>query len=99
MQFGSMNCHQHKTGQAVCSDAIQIANARMKGSHSVKRHRITIVSISFLPEVTHFLYFDVFNMRHSRRQRLSSQGEDNEVIQLNSIAKVSIGLFKCLSSY
>ncbi|XP_013999289.1 MAP/microtubule affinity-regulating kinase 3 isoform X3 [Salmo salar] len=37
-----MNCHQHKTGQAVCSDAIQIANARMKGSHSVKRHRITI---------------------------------------------------------
>ncbi|XP_052327281.1 MAP/microtubule affinity-regulating kinase 3-like isoform X3 [Oncorhynchus keta] len=37
-----MNCHQHKTGQAACSDAIQIANARMKGSHSVKRHRITI---------------------------------------------------------
>ncbi|XP_055729235.1 MAP/microtubule affinity-regulating kinase 3-like isoform X4 [Salvelinus fontinalis] len=37
-----MNCHQHKTRQAVCSDAIQIANARMKGSHSVKRHRITI---------------------------------------------------------
>nr|XP_046147039.1 MAP/microtubule affinity-regulating kinase 3-like isoform X2 [Oncorhynchus gorbuscha] len=37
-----MNCHQHKTGQAAYSDAIQIANARMKGSHSVKRHRITI---------------------------------------------------------
>lgn len=67
-----MNCHQHKTGQAACSDAIQIANARMKGSHSVKRHRITIVSIRFLLEVTHFLgeYFEVFNMRHSTRESL-----------------------------
>ncbi|XP_062323447.1 MAP/microtubule affinity-regulating kinase 3-like isoform X2 [Osmerus eperlanus] len=37
-----MNCHQHKTGQALCFNAIQIANARMKVSHSVKRHRITI---------------------------------------------------------
>ncbi|XP_031437418.1 MAP/microtubule affinity-regulating kinase 3 isoform X7 [Clupea harengus] len=33
---------QHKYGRAVCFNAIQIANARMKGSHSVKRHRITI---------------------------------------------------------
>ncbi|XP_022519816.2 MAP/microtubule affinity-regulating kinase 3 isoform X2 [Astyanax mexicanus] len=36
-----MSC-QHKNGIAVCTLAIPIANARMKGSHSVKRHRITI---------------------------------------------------------
>ncbi|XP_017539391.1 MAP/microtubule affinity-regulating kinase 3 isoform X8 [Pygocentrus nattereri] len=34
--------YQHKNGVAVCSLAIPSTNARMKGSHSVKRHRITI---------------------------------------------------------
>uniref|UniRef100_A0A8C1E1Z0 MAP/microtubule affinity-regulating kinase 3 n=1 Tax=Cyprinus carpio carpio TaxID=630221 RepID=A0A8C1E1Z0_CYPCA len=37
-----MSCQHHKNGPTVSFDAIQIANARMKGSHSVKRHRITI---------------------------------------------------------
>ncbi|XP_059368187.1 MAP/microtubule affinity-regulating kinase 3 isoform X4 [Carassius carassius] len=37
-----MSCQLHKNGPPVSFDAIQIANARMKGSHSVKRHRITI---------------------------------------------------------
>ncbi|XP_043074916.1 MAP/microtubule affinity-regulating kinase 3 isoform X5 [Puntigrus tetrazona] len=37
-----MSCRHHKNGPTVSFDAIQIANARMKGSHSVKRHRITI---------------------------------------------------------
>ncbi|XP_026114003.1 MAP/microtubule affinity-regulating kinase 3-like isoform X5 [Carassius auratus] len=37
-----MSCQHHKNGPPVSFDAIQIANARMKGSHSVKRHRITI---------------------------------------------------------
>ncbi|XP_039546074.1 MAP/microtubule affinity-regulating kinase 3 isoform X4 [Pimephales promelas] len=37
-----MSCQHHKNRPIVSFDAIQIANARMKGSHSVKRHRITI---------------------------------------------------------
>ncbi|XP_005170246.1 MAP/microtubule affinity-regulating kinase 3 isoform X6 [Danio rerio] len=37
-----MSCQHHKNGPTVSFNAIQIANARMKGSHSVKRHRITI---------------------------------------------------------
>ncbi|XP_056125079.1 MAP/microtubule affinity-regulating kinase 3 isoform X4 [Rhinichthys klamathensis goyatoka] len=37
-----MSCQHHKNRPIVSFDAIQITNARMKGSHSVKRHRITI---------------------------------------------------------
>ncbi|XP_059354268.1 MAP/microtubule affinity-regulating kinase 3 isoform X3 [Carassius carassius] len=37
-----MSCQHHKNRPPVSFDAIRIANARMKGSHSVKRHRITI---------------------------------------------------------
>ncbi|KTF87069.1 hypothetical protein cypCar_00008286 [Cyprinus carpio] len=43
-----MSCQHHKNGPTVSFDAIQIANARMKGSHSVKRHRITIVAIKII---------------------------------------------------
>lgn len=36
-----------KTGGLACLDSIHKINANMKGSHSVKRHRITIVSLLF----------------------------------------------------
>ncbi|XP_028809367.1 MAP/microtubule affinity-regulating kinase 3 isoform X2 [Denticeps clupeoides] len=37
-----MSCGQHKNGRALSSNAIGVASARMKGSQSVRRHRITI---------------------------------------------------------